>query len=82
MHLLLRRSVEDISARLPDFLRPSLTARDIAGAASLPARARGAFSQIAANRRGGAVRQKAGRRRGLAGARGAYERFAFKDAWA
>jgi Domain of unknown function (DUF4129) len=45
--LLLRRSVEDIGRRLPDFLRPSLTARDIAGADELPGNARPAFAAIA-----------------------------------
>ncbi|UDL91249.1 hypothetical protein LGH82_08310 [Mesorhizobium sp. PAMC28654] len=44
VHLLLRRSVADIAGRLPDFLRPSLTARDIAGAPSIPTRARNAFT--------------------------------------
>lgn len=82
VHLLLRRSVEDISARLPDFLRPSLTARDIAGAASLPSRARGAFSQIAQIVEAALFAQKPVGAEGWQAARGAYERFAFKDAWA
>ena len=66
VHLLLRRSVADIAGRLPDFLRPSLTARDIASAASVPTRARNAFSRDRAHRRGRPVRAPAGRRRGLA----------------
>lgn len=82
VHLLLRRSVEDISDRLPDFLRPSLTARDIAGAASLPARARGPFSQIAEIVEAALFAQKPVGVEGWKEARGAYERFAFKDAWA
>ncbi|TIV65799.1 MAG: hypothetical protein E5V86_10715, partial [Mesorhizobium sp.] len=43
VHLLLRRSVADIATRIPDFLRPSLTARDIAAAGSIPSRPRAAF---------------------------------------
>lgn len=45
--LLLRRSVDDIGARLPQFLKPSLTARDIASAPALPENARPAFAAIA-----------------------------------
>ena len=45
--LLLHRSVEDIARRLPQFLKPSLTARDIATADELPAPARPAFDAIA-----------------------------------
>lgn len=45
--LLLRRSVEDIGTRLPQFLKPSLTARDIASAPALPANAQPAFAAIA-----------------------------------
>ncbi|MEQ1952231.1 DUF4129 domain-containing protein [Mesorhizobium yinganensis] len=82
VHLLLQRSVEDISTRLPDFLRPSLTARDIAAAASLPSRARGAFSQIAAIVEAALFAKKPVGPEGWREARGAYERFAFKDAWA
>ena len=67
VHLLLRRSVADIAGRLPDFLRPSLTARDIAGARSVPARARNAFAEIARIVESAPVRAPAGRRRRLAG---------------
>ena len=45
--LLLRHSVEDLGTRLPQFLKPSLTARDIASAPALPAAARPAFASIA-----------------------------------
>jgi hypothetical protein len=48
VHLLLRRSVDQIAATRPDWLRPASTAREIAGAASLPERARAAFAVIAA----------------------------------
>ena len=45
--LLLRRSVEDIAARRPEFLKPSLTARDISNAEAIPGGARKAFAAIA-----------------------------------
>lgn len=46
-HLLLYRSIEDISARRPDLLRPSTTAREIGAFEALSARARSAFGVIA-----------------------------------
>lgn len=45
--LLLHRSIEDIAERRPEFLKPSLTARDIAAADTLPGGARDAFGAIA-----------------------------------
>lgn len=47
VHLLLWRSLEDIDRRRPDFVRPAVTSREIAGALTLPAVARGAFASIA-----------------------------------
>jgi hypothetical protein len=47
VHLLLRRSVEQIAAARPDWLNPASTAREIAGVAALPAAARAAFAAIA-----------------------------------
>lgn len=46
-HLLLQRSVEDITQRHPGLVRPSVTARDLAETPDMPARARNAFSAIA-----------------------------------
>ena len=46
-HLLLRRSVGQITAARPDLLNPASTAREIAGIAVLPAAARAAFGAIA-----------------------------------
>ncbi len=46
-HLLLQRSIDDIGTRLPGFIQPSLTSRDIAKATTLPERARTTFSGIA-----------------------------------
>lgn len=45
--LLLQHSVADIARRRPEFLKPSLTARDIAGADAIPGGARVAFGSIA-----------------------------------
>lgn len=47
-HLLLQRSVAQIAAARPAVLHPASTARDIAAAPALPARAREAFARIAA----------------------------------
>lgn len=45
--LLLQHSVTDIARRRPEFLKPSLTARDIARADAIPSGARSAFGAIA-----------------------------------
>lgn len=82
VHLLLRRSVADIATRLPDFLRPSLTARDIAAAGSIPTRPRAAFSEIARIVESALFARRPVGAEGWQRARGAYERFAFRDAWA
>jgi hypothetical protein len=47
-HLLLRRSVQQIHAARPDWVRRASTAREIAGIAALPDKARTAFATIAA----------------------------------
>ncbi len=47
-HLLLRRSVQQIQAARPDWVRRASTAREIAGIAALPDKARGAFATITA----------------------------------
>jgi hypothetical protein len=46
-HLLLQRSVGQIAAARPDLVEPSSTARELAAAPALPAKARGAFGVIA-----------------------------------
>lgn len=46
VHLLLFRSIEDIQERLDGGIAPSLTAREIAGLSSLPARVAGALRPI------------------------------------
>ncbi|WP_017664604.1 hypothetical protein [Porphyrobacter sp. AAP82] len=47
-HLLLQRSVAQISAARPDWVEPSSTARELAALPALPAPARAAFGVIAA----------------------------------
>ncbi len=47
VHLLLYRSVADISDRRPGLVRPAMTSRDLAAATDLPGVARDAFSRIA-----------------------------------
>lgn len=47
VHLLLRRSFDDIADTRPDWLTPASTAREIARLAALPAAARSAFGVIA-----------------------------------
>jgi uncharacterized protein DUF4129 len=81
VHLLLQRSVADIATRLPDFLRPSLTARDIAGHRSLPAGARSAFAEMARIVEAALFARRPVGAGGWNEARSAYERFAFSGAW-
>jgi hypothetical protein len=82
VRVLLFRSIEDIEGRRPQLLTPALTSRDIAGLESLPERARGAFSGIAA----AVERSFFGGRpldaEGFARCRADYEAFAFPEAWA
>jgi hypothetical protein len=47
VHILLYRSIDDISARRPGLVKPAVTSRDLAVAPELPGVARGAFSAIA-----------------------------------
>lgn len=47
VHMLLYRSVEDITSRRPGLVQPAMTSRELAMAGELPGVARTAFSQIA-----------------------------------
>lgn len=82
VHLLLHRSVADIAQRLPDFLRPSFTARDIAGSDALPALPRAAFDQMRIIVESGVFAQRPVDAGQWQEARQAYGRFAFREAWA
>lgn len=81
VHLLLRRSVADIAERLPRFLSPSLTARDIAVAEELPAGPRAAFATIAAVTEAAVFAKTPIGESGWRRAREAYETFALGTAW-
>ena len=47
IHHLLFRSIEDISRRRPNLVRPALTSRELAASPAVPERARGLFAGIA-----------------------------------
>jgi hypothetical protein len=79
--LLLLRSVEDISRRLPQFLKPSLTARDIATAGELPDAARPAFDAIAKVVEVSAFGSRSVNEAAWADCRAAYARFATPATW-
>jgi hypothetical protein len=79
--LLLLRSVEDISRRLPQFLKPSLTARDIATAEELPGAARPAFDAIARVVEVSAFGSRSVNEAAWADCRAAYARFATPATW-
>ena len=81
VHLLLKRSVEDIGEKLPDFMRPSLTARDIAAAPGLPERARTAFGIIAIVVEAALFARVPVGEAGWRKARTAYEDFALRGSW-
>jgi hypothetical protein len=81
VHLLLRRSVEDIAEKLPDFMRPSLTARDIAASPGLPDRARTAFGTIAIVVESALFARVPVGEAGWRRARDAYEDFALRNTW-
>lgn len=80
-HLLLTRSIQDIDGRLPNTVRPALTARDIGALARLPEAARPTFARIArvveASFFGGAAVD----RTAWLDCRDAYEAFAFPAHW-
>lgn len=80
--LLLHRSVEDFQGRRPGAVRPALTSRDIAALPSMPAAARAAFSAIAAAVEASFFGARPLDAAAFTACRGAYERFAFPDAWA
>ncbi len=79
--LLLHRSIEDISGRLPRFMIPSLTARDIASASELPIAARPAFSAIARVVEVSAFGTRAVTADAWRECREAYARFALPATW-
>jgi hypothetical protein len=82
IHLLLFRSIDDLTGHRPGLVRPALTSRDIARLDALPRDAASAFERIAQ-----AVERSffGGRTAGeedFKKARGDYEAFAFSGSWA
>jgi hypothetical protein len=82
VHLLLLRSINDIDGRLPNTVRPALTARDIAGLDRLPAAARPAFYRITRVVESSLFGGRPVDRAAFTDCRAAYEAFAFPQAWA
>ena len=80
-HVLLYRSIEDIQARRPKLIVPSLTSRDIAGLNALPSAAKGAFGLIARHVERSAFGGRVLDAAAFAECRGAYEAFAFPEQW-
>lgn len=81
VHLILLRSIGDIDGRLPNTVRPALTARDIAQLRRLPATARPAFTRIARVVEASLFGGRAVDRADFTECRQAYEAFAFPGAW-
>lgn len=81
VHLLLLRSIGDIDGRLPNTVRPALTARDIAGLSRLPEAARPAFSRIARAVETSLFGGRSVDEATFLDCRQAYEAFAFPAAW-
>lgn len=81
VHLLLLRSIGDIDGRLPNTVRPALTARDIAGLGRLPEAARPAFLRIARVVETSLFGGRPVDRDAFLDCRQAYEAFAFPSAW-
>jgi hypothetical protein len=82
VHLLLGRSLEDISRRRPGLLKPAMTSRVIAVEPALPPPARSAFAELAAT-----VERALFALRDISAdewqaSRAAYGRFALRDQWA
>ncbi len=79
VHLLLRRSVADISAARPDWVLPASTAREIALFPKLPERARQAFGVIAERVERSLFALRRLDEADWSAARGAYAQFALAD---
>jgi hypothetical protein len=80
-HLLLFRSIDDLSGRRPGTVRPALTTRDIAGVDAMPAAARDAFSRIAEVVERSFFGGRPLGREDFDACRAAYEGFAFAEGW-
>jgi hypothetical protein len=81
IHLLLFRSIDDLSGRRPGLVRPAFTARDIAGLEQMPPPARSAFARIAERVERSFFGGRDAGAEDFAHARGDYEAFAFSEGW-
>jgi hypothetical protein len=81
IHILLFRSIDDLTGRRPGLIRPALTSRDIAGLDQMPAPARGAFARIAERVERNVFGGRPVGAEDFAHARGDYEAFAFSEGW-
>jgi hypothetical protein len=82
VHLILLRSIGDIDGRLPNTVRPALTARDIGALTRLPSAARPAFAHIARVVEASLFGGRDVDRAAFMDCRQAYESFAFPETWA
>lgn len=82
VHHLLLRSVDDLSRRRPDIVRPALTSRDLAQAPGVPAAPRRMFAQIAQAVERSLFGGRSIDAEGWATCRAAYADFAQPRAWA
>jgi hypothetical protein len=80
-HHLLFRSIEDISSRRPNLVRPALTSREIAASQGIPARARELFAAIARLVERSLFGGRPVGESDWLEARGAYSDFALAGAW-
>ncbi len=80
-HLLLFRSIDDLSGRRPGAVRPALTTRDIATIDAMPPTARDAFAKIAEVVEKSFFGGRSVGREDFDACRAAYEGFAFAEGW-
>ena len=81
IHHLLFRSIEDISSRRPNLVRPALTSREIAASRAIPSRAGELFASIARKVERSLFGGRAVGEGDWVEARGAYSDFALAKAW-
>jgi hypothetical protein len=81
VHLLLFRSIDDLSGRRPGAVRPALTTRDIAALDAMPPQAREAFGRIARVVERGFFGGRPVAAGDFAACREAYQGFALAEAW-
>jgi hypothetical protein len=81
IHVLLFRSIDDISGRRPGAVKPALTSRDIVRLAAMPDEARHAFARIAEAVERTFFGGRPAAKDDFARCRSDYETFAFSEGW-